>query len=297
MVIVRISGGLGNQMFQYAAGKACAIRNGCELKVELSAYERPPQGQEAPRKFELPVFIEQIPVVTPSELETINRFNHSKIYKAYNRSRKLLSLAPAYTYCQERLPMHFDPTILKSRGGVIYADGDWQNEKYFVNIADVLRELFRPKNITADTYNSALSQEMAIGTSISLHVRRGDYLNNEIHKPCSLGYYQAAIDTIGNRLQAPRFYIFSDDMDWARENLRFGEFPCLFLDYNTGTESYKDLFLMSCCQHHIIANSSFSWWGAWLNFNENKVVIAPDEWLPALAVKAIDVVPESWIIL
>jgi hypothetical protein len=297
MVIVRISGGLGNQMFQYAAGKACALRNQCELKVELSTYDRPPRGQEAARKFELPVFLGEVPVATAADWETINRFNQNKVYKAYNRVRKLVGLQPAYTYCQERVPMHFDPTILTSTGELLYIDGDWQNEKYFREIADILRQSFLPKGIQNDRRNHELSQQMAAAESVSLHVRRGDYLNNEVHKPCSLAYYQAAINKIQEQVTNPYFYVFSDDIAWARENLRFDAAHSSFVDHNTGANSHKDLFLMSRCQHHIVANSSFSWWGAWLNPSSRKLVIAPEEWLTFLSVKATDVVPESWIII
>jgi hypothetical protein len=284
-------------MFQYAAGKACAVRNKCELKVELSAYGRPPRGEEAPRQFELPLFLGDIPVATAAETAQIERFNQSKGYKAYNRCRKLLGLQPAYTYCQERVPMHFDPAILSATGNLLYVDGDWQNEKYFLNIAAWLRENFQPQHGAVDSHNAQLSQEMATVESVSVHVRRGDYLNNSVHKPTSLVYYQTAIEQIKQRVANPHFYVFSDDIAWSRENLDFGGAPRFFINHNTGSESYKDLLLMSHCHNHIIANSSFSWWGAWLNPRESKQVIAPGEWLTFLNVKANDVVPATWQIL
>lgn len=297
MVIVRISGGLGNQMFQYAAGRACAVRNNCALKVALSTYSQPPRGQEAARKFELPILLGELPEATTAELAAIERFNYSKAYQAYNRTRKVLGLKPAYTYCQERVPMHFDPAILTSTGELLYIDGDWQNEKYFVNIADELRRSFTPKNLVTDTRNTSLAQEMAQITSVSLHVRRGDYLNNDVHKPAPLAYYQAAIELVKTRLVNPHFYIFSDDIAWSHQHLDFGTAQSTFLGHNTGADSYKDLYLMSQCQHHIVANSSFSWWGAWLNPNSSKLVIAPHDWLAFLSVKATDVVPASWVII
>lgn len=297
MVIVRISGGLGNQMFQYAAGKACAVRNSCELKVELSAYSRPPRGQEAVRKFELPLLLGKVPEATASELATIQRYHTNRLYKAYNRGRKFMGLTPAYTYCQERVPMHFDPAILASTGQLLYVDGDWQNEKYFATIASELRHTFTPPIIEADILNFGISQEMMQTNSVSVHVRRGDYLNNEVHKPAPLTYYQAAIGKVQAEVIDPHFYIFSDDIAWAREHLSFGQSPRTFLDHNTGAASYKDLSLMSCCQHHIVANSSFSWWGAWLNHKPNKLVIAPQTWLAFLQVQATDVVPSSWIVI
>ncbi|NML68049.1 alpha-1,2-fucosyltransferase [Hymenobacter sp. RP-2-7] len=284
-------------MFQYAAGRACALRNNTELRVELSAYDRPPRGQEAARKFELPLFLGEVPTATSADLARINAFNHNRTYKAYNRGRKLLGLTPAYTYCQERVPMHFDPTILSSTGQLLYVDGDWQNEKYFTAIADELRRLFRPLGIETDAHNFQLSQELMQVNSVSLHVRRGDYINNEVHKPAPLAYYQAAIEKVKTEVASPLFYVFSDDIHWARQHLNFGEAACTFLDHNTGADSYKDLFLMSCCRHHIVANSSFSWWGAWLTSNPCKLVIAPSQWLAILQVQAADVVPDSWTIL
>ena len=117
--------------------------------------------------------------------------------------------------------------------------------------------------------------------AVSLHVRRGDYVSDPKTKAilgvCSLDYYRAAIAHIAERIESPAFFVFSDDIAWAKANLEI-PFPCEYVDHNQGQQSYNDMHLMSLCKHHIIANSSFSWWGAWLNPRKDKIVIAPENW-------------------
>jgi hypothetical protein len=135
--------------------------------------------------------------------------------------------------------------------------------------------------------------------AISLHVRRGDYANNPktkaTHGLCSLDYYQASVRQMAQKVARPHFFIFSDDMEWVQGNLKI-DFPCVFVEHNRGAESYNDMRLMSLCKHHIIANSSFSWWGAWLNPNMEKIVIAPRKWF-ASQTAVPDLFPAGWIIL
>jgi hypothetical protein len=145
--------------------------------------------------------------------------------------------------------------------------------------------------------NQLIAQEIGQSNAISLHVRRGDYVHNSntlaTHGLCSLDYYQTAINYITERVAQPNFFIFSDDITWVKDNLKV-DFKCRFVDHNHGTESYNDMRLMSLCQHHIIANSSFSWWAAWLNPNHKKIVIAPRQWF-VNDNNVSDLFPQNWV--
>lgn len=133
---------------------------------------------------------------------------------------------------------------------------------------------------------------------MSLHVRRGDYVSDaRTHATlgvCSLDYYRAAVRYIADHVEAPEFFVFSDDIAWAQANLELGH-PCHYVDHNRGAESYNDMRLMSLCRHHIIANSSFSWWGAWLNPRADKVVVAPARWFAGGNRVVDDLFPPGWV--
>jgi hypothetical protein len=150
---------------------------------------------------------------------------------------------------------------------------------------------------------SSPNEEMAhrIGgeeSAVSIHVRRGDYVSdagtNRFHGTCSVDYYHDAVDRISGFAPASHFFVFSDGIDWAKENLRLRQ-PVTYVDFNDGEKNYEDLRLMSLCKHHIIANSSFSWWGAWLNPNPDKIVIAPKKWFNDPSINTDDLIPNSWL--
>ncbi|HQS38500.1 MAG TPA: alpha-1,2-fucosyltransferase, partial [Methylotenera sp.] len=144
--------------------------------------------------------------------------------------------------------------------------------------------------------NSAIIEQISQVNAVSLHVRRGDYVTNAKNAfigVCSLEYYRKAVEYVKNQVDKPVFFVFSDDIEWVKSNLPI-DFPCFYIDHNHGIESFNDMRLMSHCKHHIIANSSFSWWGAWLNANSEKIVIAPQQWF-ANNTNVNDLLPESWI--
>jgi hypothetical protein len=147
------------------------------------------------------------------------------------------------------------------------------------------------------SYNADLVEQISKVNAVSLHVRRGDYVQNAKtnanHGVCSLDYYRAAIQNILERVEAPSFFIFSDDIPWVKEHLVL-DIPCRYVDHNQGVESYNDMRLMSLCRHHIIANSSFSWWGAWLNPDPQKIVIAPQKWFANDNIVD-DLFPPEWV--
>jgi hypothetical protein len=179
-----------------------------------------------------------------------------------------------------------------------YLVGYWQSERYFKNVSDVIRKDFtfcQPLN----EQNAAIAEQIGSVNAVSLHVRRGDYINNPkalaTHGLCPHSYYEAAIRYIEERVVTPYFFVFSDDMQWVRENIKI-DHPCYYVDHNHGKESYNDMRLMSMCTHNIVANSSFSWWGAWLNSHTDKIVIVPQKWfVNNNNVK--DLFPSGWVVL
>jgi hypothetical protein len=143
-----------------------------------------------------------------------------------------------------------------------------------------------------------IAEQISRVNSVSLHVRRGDYVANlkvaAIHGLCSKEYYASAIKFISKKVERPHFFVFSDDINWVENNFKIN-YPCTYINQNFSNESYNDLRLMSLCQHNIIANSSFSWWGAWLNCNSEKIVIAPKKWFANSDKRCDDLIPEKWV--
>jgi hypothetical protein len=179
----------------------------------------------------------------------------------------------------------------------VYLDGYWQSERYFSDIAGVLRQEFTAE-APLDRENEALAAGIAAVNAVSLHVRRGDYVDdpttNRFHGICAPDYYQRAVDFVASRVEAPRLFVFSDDLQWTRANLRFSV-PMTFVDANPPDCGYRDMRLMTRCRHHIVANSSFSWWGAWLNPSREKIVVAPCRWFGASRNDTSDLIPPNWV--
>lgn len=292
MVISSVIGGLGNQMFQYAAGRALAIAQGSDFLVDVSDLNAAPQHQgfELSRVFNCPVNLannEHVRSVLgwQSSRPVRDIFSHS--WLTAFRTRHLV-IEPHFDYWPgfRKLP---PPS---------YLIGYWQSEQYFREIADLIRADFGfHRALTGQ--NFALDKRIAETNSVSLHVRRGDYVSNPhafaIHGVCSIQYYEAAIKYVAERIPSPIFYIFSDDMQWVRSHLEVRH-PCCYVDNNIGADSYIDMQLMSHCKHNIVANSSFSWWGAWLNRNADKLVVAPSRWF-ANNIKTPDLLPSTWVAL
>ena len=177
-----------------------------------------------------------------------------------------------------------------------YMSGYWQSENYFESNRSILINDFSFR-IPLNARNADALRLISSSNSVSIHIRRGDYLHNAnakaTHGLCSLEYYHKAIRLIKATIGKPRFFIFSDDMLWVKAHLEPEE-DCIFVDWNFGVDSYNDMRLMSLCKHNIIANSSFSWWGAWLNRNPDKVIIAPKRWF-AGKINDSNIIPSSWI--
>ncbi|KAB0666162.1 alpha-1,2-fucosyltransferase [Oryzomonas japonica] len=294
MIIVKLWGGLGNQMFQYAAARRLAHINGDRLKLDTQWFGREARG-DTPRRYELGVFDITADIATAEEVRRLRGVDTRRWPKAVKRLLASVGYATPISYVAEQ---HFNsaPEILSLKGD-IYLDGYWQSEKYFRDTADVIRNDFRLKE-SPDGANASVLREIKVCESVSLHFRRGDYVTNSnaaaYHGVLSLDYYAAAIEAIGARVASPRFFVFSDDLTWVKHNFKI-DFPVTYIDVNGAEKAYDDLRLMSACQHHIIANSSFSWWGAWLNKNSKKIVVAPQKWYSATEINSDDLIPDAWL--
>jgi len=290
MIIVRLNGGLGNQMFQYAAGRERSLSLKVPLLLDLTAFKKYPSRSYRLGHFNIRAEIAQDEEVAQFWPEGVKGFAA--------RARSLPDyLKPWYRRAVVR-EQHFqyDPDFKKTGSG-IYLLGVWQSEKFFKDIAPVIREDFTLAS-TPDERNTQMLHMIDNCESVSLHVRRGDYVSDKktqaFHGTCSEDYYQAAISNIGERIRDPHFFIFSDDPRWAETNLKI-PFPSTIVDINGPEKDYADLIMLSRCRHHIIANSSFSWWGAWLSTNPEKTVIAPRRWFAVSTMNTDDLIPQSWI--
>ena len=283
MIIVKLNGGLGNQLFQYSLGRKLSLKNNDVFKLDLSDFTA-----DNPRSYSLGEFniIENF-----ASDEDINKIKKSGVWKLVDK------LKP---YCKRSAIKYkgydFDPNILKLSGN-FYLDGYWQSEKYFQDIKNIIRKEVTLKNPIENKYADLISQ-IKNTNSVSIHIRRGDYITNKkfskVYNLLDEKYYQKAVKFIAEKISDPHFFIFSDNINWVKQNLNI---PYLktFVSGDNETKDYEELILMSLCQHNIIANSSFSWWGAWLNKNADKIVISPDKWFNDKIGNAKDLIPENWI--
>jgi hypothetical protein len=295
MICIQLSGGLGNQMFQYSCGRALAIQHNTDLVLDISQLVQinSSNGQTL-RQFELDIFDVDAQIADSYTVRTLKPLTYrlKNVFSLYTRlkgiqtTKYFIEDGPGYNSAINNISMN------------CYLSGYWQSQKYFIQIEDIIRNDFKFKK-SIEGRNSLWHDKIRNSNSISVHIRRSDYVNNmfhDIHGTCSLNYYKESIQYIISRVQDPYFFIFSDDVEWARNNLKI-EHPYEFIFGNSGKNSFIDMQLMSMCKHNIIANSSFSWWGAWLNSNSDKIVIAPEKWFSdeKLNLKTIDLVPDSWL--
>jgi hypothetical protein len=289
MIISNIIGGLGNQMFQYAAGKSLAIKLGDAFKVDLRLFV----DYKLHQGFQLDkVFYCTIDVANHNDLVNVLSWQHNLIIKKFLR-KSVLKILRNNRFIVE--PYHHYWNGINNLTGNLYLDGYWQNEKYFIEMEDIIRKDFIFKEPLSQN-NKIIAQHIASVNAVSLHIRRGDYVTNKKNSfigLCQIDYYKKAIEIIKHNTFKPIFFVFSDDIPWAKENLS-DILNINFVDNNKKNESYNDMRLMSLCRHNIIANSSFSWWGAWLNSFNDKIIIAPKKWFINDSYKT-NVVPKNWI--
>jgi hypothetical protein len=288
MVVSQLLGGLGNQLFQYAMGRAIATRNRTCLKLDISKFD-----EYRLRPFALRHFAIEGEVLTLAERRRlgISAERRSRLGRLVSRLSRVRSIRVV----RERA-FGFDPAALNA-AAPCYLEGYWQSPKYFAAVEEAIRKEFRFREaLTGKSQEAAAKITDAV--SVSVHVRRGDYASNVVtnkyHGTCSPEYYAAAECRLLDELGALTLFIFSDDPDWAEHNLRFKSRTVL-LRHNGPDRDYDDLHLMTLCRHHILANSTFSWWGAWLCQAPGKLVIAPKTWFRDPALSADDLLPTEWI--
>jgi len=288
MIVTQLLGGLGNQLFQYAVARRLAIEYNSPFKLDISAFEHYPLRRYALDMFN--ILEEFVSALEISRLKPIFYPSRRSLFLI----RKVQNLRYRKTWIRERYPYKFDDALFQNQRD-FYLEGYWQNENYFKPIEDIIRREFTLKN-TPDAYNAELIERIQKTDSVSVHIRRGDYATNSQtnahHGLLPLSYYHSAFSRIIEFARSPNFFIFTDDPLWVQENLKFDD-PMTFVEGNQ-TRPHEDLRLMSFCKHHIIANSSFSWWGAWLSTNPGKMVIAPKRWLKNSNIDTKDATPSSW---
>jgi hypothetical protein len=304
VITVSLIGGLGNQMFQYAAGKALAVRHGVPLALDLSGF----------RNYALRSFLLDRLSVPEADLARVLEANGEKTPRYFTRSlwrhridrvlaRAGLPKLAAHAGQYREPHFYYDPTF-ETLGPKTSLFGYFQSERYFSPIAEILRKHFSPREPLDANAAKMLRQIEHCPLSVSVHVRRGDYLKPataEFHGILGEPYYREALGRIEARLGEPaEFFVFSDDAVAAERVLNF--VPASRLTHVRGDPDrpWEDMTLMAHCQHHVIANSSFSWWGAWLNRSPDKVVVAPRAWFAPAELKKLnmaDLYPPDWILV
>ncbi len=294
MIIVKLQGGFGNQLFQFAAGVAMAKRLNAEMKVDTcSLLDRTPKKNFTYRDFELNAF--------KIAIEEASSTDKEKYFPNFTGKKSILSgflirkVFGTHYICEKTYK--FDKRFFTTKGNV-YLDGYWQSEKYFDGVAPLIREKYLIDNLPKVDY-----EKIIINTdAICVHIRRGDYVSNpkaaSIHGICGIDYYRNAADYISKKLSNPTYCVFSDDIPWCKENLKFTSTAHFITSEISNGNPHIDFRLMARCKHFIISNSSFAWWAAWLggkgdNYNE-KIVLAPKKWFAKSGVDPSYMIPKQW---
>lgn len=267
-ITVRLKGGLGNQMFQYAAGRALSLRHNVPLMLDLSAF-----GSDPKRSYALQPFAIEAGLVSLSLWLRLWR----KVTGRYYREQSFAH----------------DPKVSELSPGMLL-NGFFQSEKYFLDHADKIRHEFSLKEPLSQKAHDYLREMERTPNSVAVHVRRGDYVSDAktaaFHGNCSWEYYEKAMRLMRARLGDVLFFFFSDEPEWLAAQQVRGTIV-------SGLSPHEDMHLMSCCRHQIIANSSFSWWGAWLNQSPDKIVVAPRRWFAdeKMERQTGDLIPNGWV--
>lgn len=303
MIIVKLVGGLGNQLFQYATARSISLRKGVEFKLDNNVYKESLGHNILRYKLNRFNVIENF--ATDEEIKKYsNEVPVSFFQRAYNFFlTKKLNIPNRYnkkSHLIERFDDKIDGRIIDCRDGM-YLEGWFGKEAYFRDFRSELERDLSLKNPPASE-NQKLLEKIENCNSVSVHMRRGDIaagIHNSFFRLLPLSYYEEALKIITDRVKDPVFYIFSDSIDWVKENFKI-DWPIVYVD-NNGDREYEDLNLMMHCKNHIIANSTFSYWGAWLGDRPDHVVVAPETWYnDAEANAKVDhrlMYPEHWVLV
>lgn len=299
MKIIKVNGGLGNQMFQFSFFLYLKQKN-LKVKLDIKEYNK----ENAHRGFELN---EVFNILKEEDTASVFESNFCEDLQPFFKIRKsfgkILFNNPNHflknTHWVEPKYSHFYKEIHKTEHN--YLEGYWQNENYLIPNQKLVNDSFQW--IIIDPQNKIIADKMALENSVSIHIRRLDTPSNFkqllytlrlrlFWRVASKKYYIKALKYISNKIENPQFYVFSDDIAWVKKNLPLSSNFTL-IDWNDLKKSNQDMFLMTQCKHNIISMSSFSWWGAWLNNNPDKIIICPKKWVLRFSSKD-EIIPKSW---
>lgn len=290
MILIKVTGGPGNQLFQYAFGRNLALIYKTDLYLDLSEFEI-----KKHRVFVLNKFKIKAKIATEKLLKSYLKFSYYLPYDFRPQFHKLLpnyfgniSYEKKFTFDKNNFQIKNDSYLI----------GFWQSEKYFTDIRHkLLNEIQLKHNFSAKS--KKLLKQIQKTESISINIRRGDFLSNpqinKRHGVIGLKYFTDAIKFISSKTANPRFFLFSDDIKWVKDNIKPSH--AIYVDFNYPLHSEEDLLLGSFCKHNILTNSTFSWWVGWLNSNPNKIVTAPSKWFKQLNYDLSDFFPAGWLLL
>ena len=295
MIVVKLQGGLGNQMFQYALGRELQRRNGGELALDLTLLlDRFPRRNAIFREYNLDIFPIKPRFTLLSQLA-----RRLPIPLLYLRGAAALVRLQNWMGFQKHIQgaVEFRKEVLEERGN-IYLDGHWQSPKYFGGSEEILRREFQVKEPLSPA-GERVAVQMASTDSICVNVRRTDYVtiqtSIDVHGFVGREYYDRGIEKIAPWLKNPHIFVTTDDLEWCRANLRF-KYPTTILGLeHKGYKFGEELVLMSRCKHFLIPNSTFAWWAAWLSPSQDKIVVCPKDWFRESKIDSSDLIPPPWI--
>lgn len=277
MIVIKLMGGLGNQMFQYAMAKNYSLLHGIPLRIDTSYLEKRDRGTGfVYRDYELDLLSVDDPRWKSSDNCTTIRephFHYSN--QPYQHAEQILTANP---------------------GENIMFEGYWQTPKYFHENTEAIRRLFKHKDSIGSKKGifKEMVNQIDSCESVMINIRRTDYLNNNFHGVMGLDYINHAVKILKSSLNNLNFFVFSDDLSWCKNNIRLKNI--IFVGHEYAGEKFEYYFqLMKRCKHHIIPNSTFAWWAAWLNDNPDRHVIAPEKWFTDSSINTNDLIPDKWI--
>jgi hypothetical protein len=293
VVITRLMGGIGNQLFQYGAGRMLSEKHGVELALDTSLLEQVFENV-TPRKYSLTPFSIRERIATAAEIEQVT-LRSPGVSSALRRVGSKFGPPSGRREFFEK-SMRFDPTF-HSLGSDVYLGGYFQSEKYFLPIRPILQREIKLKGEMSAGALEVARKIRSEPAAVSIHMRRGDYATNPVaaghHGVLPPDYFYGAIGKILEQVSNPHFFIFSDEPEWAAATLKI-DHPFSLVS-GAGKSDAEDLVLIAACRHHIISNSSFSWWGAWLSDDDSKIVVAPRKWFADPNAESRDIVPPRWL--
>jgi Glycosyl transferase family 11 len=294
MILLRLIGGMGNQLFQYAAATTLAKQLNTFVKLDLSLLTiRPNDPHHVARDYELHAFDIKEEFATEEEIKFFNPLPKTFLARVKNKIRTIV--APPQLYLQ---PDHgYDANFFRQKDNTCIV-GSFQSEKFFDRVHDEIKTMYRFKK-KVDAISANVLKQIETTNSVCLHVRRGDYVSNahysELIGAKTTDYYYNGLTEILKLQTDVTVFIFSDDIAWCKQNIKLNV-PMIFMDdVVCSTDHHIQLNLMSRCKHFIISNSSFSWWAAWLGNYKNKIVIAPKVWFADGSQRESDIIPDRWV--